>query len=330
MNESAPLLTVEDLEVSFPGSSGDITVVAGVDLSIRPGEFFGLIGETGAGKSITAWASLGLVPPPGEIRAGVIRFEGRDLLSMEEYELRELRGRDLAAIVQNPRAALNPMATIGSQIANVYLAHHDEPKKSAMERAVESLRAVGIPDPGERAATYPHQLSGGMAQRVLIAMAMINRPKLLIADEPTTGLDVTIQAEILDLMADLVASQGSSVWLITHDLGVIANYTQRAAVMFAGQIVEVADTKTLFDEPMHPYTQGLVQALSEGSEGTASRGGGGDPPDLAARPVGCQYACRCPLVEPECRETMPILETLAPAHDVRCLVASRQTVRSDR
>jgi oligopeptide/dipeptide ABC transporter ATP-binding protein len=225
---------------------------------------------------------------------------------------------------------LNPMATIGSQIANVYLAHHDEPKAAAMERAVESLRAVGIPDPGERVTSYPHQLSGGMAQRVLIAMAMINRPKLLIADEPTTGLDVTIQAEILDLMADLVASQGSSVWLITHDLGVIANYTQRAAVMFAGQIVEVAETKALFDEPMHPYTQGLVQALTEGADGATSRGGSGDPPDLASRPIGCQYAYRCPWVEPKCRETMPILEALAPAHDVRCFVASRQAARSDR
>lgn len=325
-----PLLKVEGLEVVFPTSAGDITVVSDVDLEVGRKEFFGLIGETGAGKSITAWAALGLVPSPGRIVRGSVRFEGRDLLAAGQSELREVRGKELAAIVQNPRAALNPMLPIGLQIANAYRAHNGATRKEAMERAVESLGSVGIPDASARARSYPHQLSGGMAQRALIALAMVNRPKLLIADEPTTGLDVTIQAEILDLMAELVASQGSSVWLITHDLGVIANYTERAAVMFAGQVVEVAPTRALFEDPRHPYTRGLVEALGDrvGASGRLSIGG--DPPDLAHRPPGCQFAYRCPLVEEECRTRAPELEELVSGHEVRCLVASRLAAESSR
>jgi oligopeptide/dipeptide ABC transporter ATP-binding protein len=323
-----PLLSVEGLEVVFPTSVSEIKVVDGVDLEVRRGEFFGLIGETGAGKSITAWATLGLVPPPGRIRGGTIRFDGRDLLAADDRELRSIRGGALAAIVQNPRAALNPMLPIGKQIANAYRAHSDAGKDEATEKAIESLRSVGIPDAPARARSYPHQLSGGMAQRALIAIAMVNRPKLLIADEPTTGLDVTIQAEILDLMSDLVSSQGSSIWLITHDLGVIANYTKRAAVMFAGQVIEMADTRSLFEDPRHPYTTGLVQALGP-RRGRSDRVSiGGDPPDLARRPIGCQFAYRCPLVEDQCRERMPDLEELVERHVVRCLVASRMARES--
>lgn len=326
----APLLQMEGLEVIFPTSAGDVSVVSGVDLEVRRKELFGLIGETGAGKSITAWAALGLVPPPGRIQSGSVRFEGRDLLAADQRELHAIRGKDLAAIVQNPRGALNPMLPIGLQIANAYRAHNDVTRKEAMERAVHSLHSVGIADAPSRARSYPHHLSGGMAQRALIALAMVNRPKLLIADEPTTGLDVTIQAEILDLMVELVASQGSSVWLITHDLGVIANYTERAAVMFAGQIVELAPTRALFENPRHPYTRGLVEALGDRGGAPPRVSIGGDPPDLSQRPFGCQFAYRCPLVEEECRARMPELEELASGHEVRCLVASRLAAGSSR
>ncbi len=228
--------------------------------------------------------------------------------------------------MQNARAALNPMLSIGAQIANAYRAHHDVDKREAMHRAVDAIRSVGIPDPEERTGAYPHQLSGGMAQRALIALAMVNRPRLLIADEPTSGLDVTIQAEILDLMAELVAAQGSSVWIITHDLGVIANHTERAAVMFAGQIVESGTTRELFTDPRHPYTRELVEAVA----GERTRGErGAEPPDLVNRPVGCQFAYRCPLVEDDCRSVMPALDEIAPGHRVRCLVVLREVSQAD-
>jgi peptide/nickel transport system ATP-binding protein len=321
----ASLLSIEDLEVRFPTSHGEIAVVQDVSLAIQPGEFYGLIGETGAGKSMTAWAAMGLVPPPGRTASGRVSFAGRDLLTAGDQELRVIRGGELAVIVQNARAALNPMLPVGAQIANAYRAHNAVSKREAMDRAGEALRSMGIPDPAERAGAYPHQLSGGLAQRVLIALAMINRPRLLIADEPTTGLDVTIQAEILDLMADLVTTQGSSVWIITHDLGVIANYTERAAVMFAGQIVESGTTRDLFTDPRHPYTRELVEAMQDQSRPE----GGTEPPDVVNRPVGCQFAYRCPLAEPDCVAAMPALEELAAGHDVRCIVAVRAAARDE-
>ncbi len=318
-----PLLALEHLEVRFPTSRGESTVVDRVDLTIGRGEFFGLIGETGAGKSMTAWAAMGLVPPPGHISDGVVRFEGRDLLRAREDEQRRLRGQEMAVIVQNAKAALNPMLSIGKQIANAYRAHHDVTKREAYECAVDALGSVRMPDPRAKAEEYPHQLSGGMAQRALIALAMVNRPKLLIADEPTTGLDVTIQAEILDLMSERVASQGSSVWIITHDLAIVANYTERAAVMFAGQIIENGPTSDLFADPRHPYTRGLVEALqNERARGERLKVGGA-PPDLVDRPSGCQFAYRCPIAEPQCHVTMPELSELAQRHYVRCLVAER-------
>jgi peptide/nickel transport system ATP-binding protein/oligopeptide transport system ATP-binding protein len=291
-----------------------------VSLTIRAGEFFGLIGETGAGKSMTAWATVGLIQPPGRITRGRVFFEGRDLLTADERSLRSIRGREIAMVVQNARAALNPMLSIGMQIANAYRAHHDVEKREAKDRAIEALRSVGLPDPLKRVEAYPHQLSGGMAQRVLIALAMVNRPRLLIADEPTTGLDVTIQAEILDLMSELVAAQGSSVWIITHDLGVIANHTERAAVMFAGQVVETGSTEDLFTNPRHPYTQELVEAARHErplGEREAT------PPDLFHRPTGCQFRYRCPLAESDCASIMPMLDPIMPGHDVRCLVVQR-------
>lgn len=320
------LLSIENLEVRFPTTRGEMSVVTDVSMAIRAGEFFGLIGETGAGKSMTAWAAMGLIQPPGWIAKGQVFFQGQDLLATDDRSLREIRGKKVAIIVQNARAALNPMPSIGVQIANAFRAHNTVSNREAMERAVDALRTVGIPDPGDRAQTYPHQLSGGMAQRVLIALAMINRPRLLIADEPTTGLDVTIQAEILDLMAELVAAQGSSVWIITHDLGVIANHTERAAVMFAGQIVESGTTHEVFTNPRHPYTQELVEETRHERFGDDR---GTVPPDLANRPAGCQFSYRCPLAENDCFSTMPTLDEIAPGHHVRCLVAMRAVSKVD-
>jgi oligopeptide/dipeptide ABC transporter ATP-binding protein len=319
----ARLLEIDGLTVEFPTSGDPVAVVSDVSLSIRAGEFFGLIGETGAGKSMTAWGAIGLVPPPGRITTGSVRFLDHDLLSTDERELRGIRGKDLAVIVQNARGALNPMLPVGTQIATAYRAHNSVSVAEAKDRAVAALRSVGIPDPARRARSYPHELSGGMAQRALIALAMINEPKLLIADEPTTGLDVTIQAEILDLMAELISSRGSSVWIITHDLGIIANYTERASVMFAGQIVESAPTRDLFADPEHPYTRGLVEALRDDGTGERRLLVGGAPPDLAHRPPGCQFAYRCPIAEPACEVDAPVLSPLAKGHLVRCIVAER-------
>jgi oligopeptide/dipeptide ABC transporter ATP-binding protein len=316
------LLSIEDLEVRFPTSAGETSVVRDVNFDVGEGEFVGLIGETGAGKSMTAWSAVGLVPPPGTITHGSVRFAGRELVGADPGALRRVRGAELAIIVQNARAALNPMRSIGDQIALAYRAPHPASRSDAWTQAVRSLEAAAIPDPSARARSYPHELSGGMAQRALIALAMVNRPRLLIADEPTTGLDVTIQAEILDLMASVV-ERGSSVWIITHDLGIIANYTSRAAVMFAGEVVESGSTQQLFSDPRHPYTRELVTAMR--ADETAP---GVEPPDILDRPAGCQFAYRCPLVEARCRDASPALEELGPGHQVRCFVAMRDVRRA--
>ena len=320
----APLVEIADLEVRFPTSTGDAIVVDGVDLALAEGEFVGLIGETGAGKSMTAWAVMDLVPPPGEITRGSVTFDARRLTGSDESEMRALRGREICMIVQNPRAALNPMLPIGKQVANAYRAHNDVNAADALAKATEALRSVGIPDPDRRARSYPHQLSGGLAQRAMIAMALVNEPRLLIADEPTTGLDVTIQAEILDLLIELVRVRGSAVLLITHDLGIIANYTERASVMFAGQIVESAPTAMLFGGARHPYTIGLISAYRSSDEERSDVDISGPPPDLANPPAGCRFAYRCPWVESECHSAVPPLEELVADHLVRCFVAARR------
>jgi oligopeptide/dipeptide ABC transporter ATP-binding protein len=324
------LLSIRDLEVRFPHRDRDVVAVAGVDLEIMPGEVFGMIGETGAGKSLTAWAAIDLVPSPGHVSAGEVRFDDLLVTGADEQTLRKLRGGKISIIVQNPHGALNPVKTVGAQIANVYRAHNRASRADARNLVRESLRRVGIADAERRARAYPHQLSGGMAQRVMIAMALANRPRLVIADEPTTGLDVTIQAEILDLMAELVNEAGSAVWIITHDLGIIATYTERAGVMFAGQVVELAPTRELFARPLHPYTPGLIEwEAVEGSDAARRRLQiGGAPPDLAHRPPGCQFAYRCPWAEPQCRAEMPMLREVSRSHHVRCFVAQRDALRA--
>jgi peptide/nickel transport system ATP-binding protein len=263
---SPPLLDVRDLEVSYLLDDREIAAVKGFSLTVREGEFVGLVGESGCGKSTAALALLGLVRVPGRIVRGQAAFFGRDLLGMSEEELREVRGRMIGLVVQNPRGALNPLTRVGHQIANVYRAHHDVDKREAHVQAVSALRRMGIDDADRRATAYPHQFSGGMAQRVMIAMATINEPKLLIADEPTTGLDVTVQAQILDLLRSKVLEASASVLFVTHDLGIVAHYCDRVAVMWGGRIVEEATTAALFVEPKHPYTQKLLASVPTSSK----------------------------------------------------------------
>ena len=314
------LLSIHNLDVRFGRDESQTIALDGVSLDIYPAEVFGLIGETGAGKSLTAWAALDLLPRGARLAGGEVWFDGRKLTGASPRTLREIRGSGIGVVVQNPLGALDPMKRIGDQIADVYRSHHHTSRRDARNRAINSLRDVGIGDPSQRARAYPHQLSGGMAQRVLIAMALVNGPRLIIADEPTTGLDVTLQAEILDLMTELVRDVGSAVWLITHDLGVIANYTERAAVMFAGEIVEVAPTRKLFEDPRHPYTIGLLDPQSE-TLGAARVDTGRAPPDLRHRPVGCQYQYRCSWAQKECELSRPMLVACDSNHPVRCFVA---------
>jgi ABC-type dipeptide/oligopeptide/nickel transport system ATPase component len=255
-----PALAIHDVVVDFHTRRGVVRAIDGVSLALLPGETVGLLGETGSGKSVIAWSALGLVPPPGRIERGEVYINGANILAMPEEESRRLRGKDVALIVQNARAHLNPLQTIGAQIANVYTSHTDATKSEAWSVAVDVLKRVAIPDPEQRAKAYPHELSGGMAQRAMIAMATVNSPQILIADEPTMGLDVTIQAQVLDLLADHVRTLRASTLLITRDLGIVAKYCQRVAVLRAGQLVEMAAVSDFFEAPQHAYSIALLSA----------------------------------------------------------------------
>jgi len=304
------LLSIEDLHVHIDTPAGNATALNGVSLEVQTHEIVGLIGETGAGKSLTAWSVLGLLGPSAEVVRGRAVFDGDDLVTMPESRRRRIRGRDLAVIVQNPRGALDPLRSIGRQIRATNQRHRKVRRKEAQANAVEALRNVGIPDAARRAKAYAHQLSGGMAQRVLIALAMVNEPRLVIADEPTTGLDLTVQAQILDLLRERVDRTGSAVLLITHDLGVVANYCDRVAVMFAGRIIEEGSVVDLFARPQHPYTQALIAASTDTDlsiEGEVADGKS-DPPDLINLPPGCHYAPRCPLATKTCERPVPFVD----------------------
>jgi peptide/nickel transport system ATP-binding protein len=267
-----PLLAVDGLSVSFPApDGGEARVVADVGFEIRKGETLGLVGESGSGKSMTALSIMRLVPPPGRIVSGTIAFEGRDLLALSEPAMREVRGARISLIFQEPATALNPVFTVGDQIGEALIVHRRADRRGARRRAIDLLAAVGITDPSRRVDDYPHQLSGGMRQRVMIAIALACEPPLVIADEPTTALDVTIQAQILDLLRDLQARLGLALLLITHDLGVIAEMADRVAVMYAGRIVEQADVRPLFRTPQHPYTQALLASVPRGPRGSRLR-----------------------------------------------------------
>jgi len=304
------LLSIRDLVVKFRTHDGTVHAVNGVSLDLDVGEALGLVGESGCGKSVTNLALMRLLPKPaGRIEGGQIYFEGQDLLELDESAMRDLRGKDVAMIFQDPMTSLNPVLTIQEQMVETIRAHRKISKADARARTIELLRMVGIPQPEARLRDYPHQFSGGMRQRVMIAMALALEPKLLIADEPTTALDVTIQAQVLELLSSLAAERNTAVILITHDLGVVAGRTQRTNVMYAGFVVEAASTPDLFSRPRHPYTIGLLHSMPrvDAQSGEPLIPIEGVPPDLRQAPVGCPFAPRCAWVVEECWKTMPPL-----------------------
>jgi oligopeptide/dipeptide ABC transporter ATP-binding protein len=320
------LLEVDDLHTQFFTPSGVIRAVDGVSYHLKPGETLGVVGESGCGKSVTALSILRLVAsPPGRITGGAIRFEGRDLLGLSEHEMEAIRGNDISMIFQEPMTSLNPLYTAGHQIAEAIALHQGLSRKDAMDGAIEMLRRVSIPDPERRAQSYPHQLSGGMRQRVMIAMALSCNPKVLIADEPTTALDVTIQAQILELMRELRERLGTAMILITHDLGVVAENADRVIVMYAGRKVEEAAVDELFDNPGHPYTVGLLGSIPRLDSVALAKTRRprlteirGMVPSLAGLPAGCTFAARCDFATDRCRATFPPLEMRRPDHWIAC------------
>jgi oligopeptide transport system ATP-binding protein len=317
---TAPILNIEDLRISFTTRTSDVRAVDGVDLEIFPGEVLGLVGESGSGKSVTARSIMRLVPmPPGKHVSGSILFHGADLAALPEREMEDLRGSRIAMIFQDPMTFLNPLYTAGEQVSEAIRRHQGLDRTDARDETIRLFREVGIPSPEMRYAAYPHQLSGGLRQRVMIAMALSSRPELLIADEPTTALDVTIQAQILALLRDLQQDYGMSILLITHDLGVVAEMCDRAAVMYAGRIVEQAPIEALFDDPEHPYSLGLMNAMPRPDlPHIAPRPIEGAPPDMTHPPSGCPFHPRCPYREAVCAEHVPIMRAVAPGHEAAC------------
>ncbi len=317
----APLLDVRNLRTEFRSGGSVFAAVDGISFSLAPGETLGIVGESGCGKSVTSLSIMRLVPnPPGRVAGGEIVLQGRDLLNLPESDMRAVRGNDIAMIFQEPMTSLNPVQTVGEQIVEAVLLHRRISHAEARARALEMLELVKIPSARTRLDEYPHQLSGGMRQRVMIAMALACDPKLLIADEPTTALDVTIQAQILDLLRDLRERTGTSIMLITHDLGVVAELAHRVIVMYSGRIVEEAPVGMLFADPQHPYTLGLLGSIPRlGSDGderlTAIEG---MVPNPYALPAGCRFSPRCPLADARCRAEIPPLKEIAPGHRTAC------------
>jgi len=328
---SLPLLSIENLDVQFHTLEGIHKAVCDVSISLYPGETLGIVGESGSGKSVTSLAVMRLIPnPPGKITGGRIMFGGRDLLKIPDDEIRSVRGNDIAMIFQEPMTSLNPIHSCGKQIMEPMLLHKNYSKKDAYKRALDLLTMVGIPVPAQRLKEYPHQLSGGMRQRVMIAMALACQPKLLIADEPTTALDVTIQAQILQLMRNLHEEINSAIIMITHDLGVIAEMCRRVVVMYAGQVVETSPLTELFAKPYHPYSEGLLHSIPTinkvkkrlfSIEGTVP-----NPFDM---PQGCSFAPRCNYSEEKCRVEMPELTQLPGDRSVRCWCAEKLINKDD-
>ena len=323
------VLEIDNLQTHFFTAGGIVRAVDGVSYAVGAGETLGVVGESGCGKSVTALSVLRLVAsPPGRIVGGAIRFEGTNLLDLTEPDMERIRGNDISMIFQEPMTSLNPLFTVGRQISEAIALHQGLSRRDAMDHAVDMLRRVYMPEPERRVHAYPHQLSGGMRQRVMIAMALSCNPKVLIADEPTTALDVTIQAQILDLMRELQKSFGTAIILITHDMGVVAENADRVVVMYAGRKVEEADVDDLFDRPAHPYTKGLLNSIP--SLDVAARGSQtrlneikGMVPSLANLPPGCAFAARCGFASDECRASYPPLREHRPRHWVACWHAER-------
>jgi oligopeptide/dipeptide ABC transporter ATP-binding protein len=316
------VLEVRDLQVRFATDSGTVYAVNGVSLQVRRGETLAIVGESGSGKSVTALAMLGLVPqPPAQIAGGEVRYRGTDLLSAPARNLRRIRGNQIAMVFQDPMTALNPTMTIGAQIGEVIRLHRSVSRNEARRRSLELLQLVGVPEPARRLQQYPHEFSGGMRQRVMIAMAIANDPEVLVADEPTTALDVTIQAQVLELLSKAEQETGAATVLITHDLGIVADMATRVAVMYGGRIVEEARVEDLFGATLHPYTVGLLASLprlDQGEEDLVAIPG--SPRNLTTEPRGCPFVDRCAMSRgrPQCHEEIPPLREMAPGHRTRC------------
>ncbi len=317
-----PILSFQDLKTHFFTGHGVAKAVDGVSMDLGEGETLGIVGESGSGKTVTCLSVLRLVPSPGRIVGGRILFEGRDLAGLAERELQQVRGKQICMVFQDPMTSLNPFLTIGDQVAEPLLVHDRLSRREARRRAAELLGKVGIPEPASRLSDYPHRFSGGMRQRVMIAMALIGNPKVLIADEPTTALDVTIQAQVLELFRKLKEEFGAAILLITHNLGVVAGMADRVAVMYAGRVVEMAETEELFTNPRHPYTLALLRAVPRLENGSRQRLEpiAGTPPDLTRLPAGCSFYDRCPFRQDRCQEEAPSLAAVGERHQASCWV----------
>ena len=313
------LLSISDLHTSFKGQQDIALAVNGVCLSIDNGCTVALVGESGSGKSMTALSVMRLVPPPGRITSGSICLEGANLLNLTDNEMREIRGRRISMVFQEPMTSLNPVLRIGDQVSEPFILHRKLSRRDATDRSIEILHQVGIPSAGDRMRDYPHQLSGGMRQRVMIAMALACNPALLIADEPTTALDVTIQAQILELIDTFKRTSNMGILLITHDLGIVAERSDYTYVMYAGRVLEKATTRELFNNPHHPYTLALLASLPQNSvPGTPLTTIRGQAPSLHSILPGCGFCDRCPIVQPTCRHELPPMREVAPGHNLRC------------
>ena len=329
--QAAPLLEIRGLKTHFATDDGMVRAVDGVDLTVARGETLGVVGESGCGKTVTALSVLKLIAmPPGKIVAGQILYQGRDLVPLGTDEMDRIRAKDIAMVFQEPMTSLNPVYTIGEQIAEVLRRHEGLSRKAALDKTIEMLRLVQIPNPDKRVNDYPHQFSGGMRQRVMIAMALSCNPKLLIADEPTTALDVTIQAQILELLQDMKQRFGMAIMLITHAMGVVAETAQRVVVMYAGKVIEEAPVDQLFANPRHPYTQGLIRSIPRIDTAVTRKERleaiPGVVPNLLNPPHGCRFAPRCRYAMPKCREAMPPLFDVGQGHRVACVLAEPELV----
>jgi peptide/nickel transport system ATP-binding protein len=321
-----PLLEIRGLKTHFATDDGMVQAVDGVDLTIGRGETLGIVGESGCGKTVTALSILKLIPmPPGRIVAGEILWQGRDLVPLRAQQMNDIRSKEIAIVFQEPMTSLNPVYTVGEQIAEVIRCHEGLGRRGALEKTVDMLRLVQIPNPGRRVRDYPHQFSGGMRQRVMIAMALSCNPKLLIADEPTTALDVTIQAQILELLQDLKSRLGMAIMLITHAMGVVAETAQRVVVMYAGKVIEEGSVEQVFSKPRHPYTQGLIRSIpridTAATRKVRLEAIAGVVPSLLNPPPGCRFAPRCRYAAAVCREAIPPLREIVAGHKVACVRA---------
>lgn len=324
-----PLLEVKNLTTEFKTSEGIYTAVDNISFTISQGETVCIVGESGCGKSVTSLSIMQLIPsPPGKIVSGEILLEGKDLLKLSESEIRGIRGKDITMIFQEPMTSLNPVFTVGAQVAETFMNHAQLSSKEAWDKSIAILERVRIPEPSIRAKQYPHELSGGMRQRVIISMALANNPKLIIADEPTTALDVTIQAQILELMKNLKETINTAIMLITHDLGVVADVADRVIVMYAGEIVEIASVDELFTKPLHPYTEGLLNSIPrldlETDQLEVIKGSVPSPNEM---PMGCKFHPRCPYATQKCISTRPKLEKITEGHQSACWLASSLSLK---